>query len=152
MTKNPRGGTFSSSYGIIIIFTIRNRDSHRSVFLNLLLWVKEFVNSDCRFGFLVKNCIGGWGGESFCETANREIVSFRSCVRACERARDQRFDPAARPVVRPFELLLLSQKRAGWVVHEKSCFYTGFTRFFADNPCKTNVKTTFFADNLIKPM
>ena len=31
--------------------------------------------------------IGGWGGES-----NREIVSFRSCVRASERARDQRFD------------------------------------------------------------
>ena len=28
--------------------------------------------------------IGGWGGESFCETANREIVSFRSCVRAGE--------------------------------------------------------------------
>ena len=26
--------------------------------------------------------IGGWGGESFCGTANREIVSFRSCVRA----------------------------------------------------------------------
>ena len=41
------------------------------------------------------------GGESFCETANREIVSFRSCVRASERARDQRFDCAARAVVRP---------------------------------------------------
>ena len=27
------------------------------VFLNFLLRVKEFVNSDCRFGFLVKNCI-----------------------------------------------------------------------------------------------
>ena len=31
--------------------------------------------------------IGGWGGESFCETANREIVSFRSCVRAGEARR-----------------------------------------------------------------
>ena len=38
-------------------FTIRNRDSRRLVFLNFLLWVKELVNSDCRFGFLVKNCI-----------------------------------------------------------------------------------------------
>ena len=37
--------------------TIRNRDSRRLVFLNFLLWVKELVNSDCRFGFLVKNCI-----------------------------------------------------------------------------------------------
>ena len=37
--------------------TIRNRDSHRLVFLNFLLWVKELVNSDCRFGFLVKNLI-----------------------------------------------------------------------------------------------
>ena len=48
--------------------------------------------------------IGGWGGESFV-TPNREIVSFRSCVRACERARrgeaklcasERRFDPVAR--------------------------------------------------------
>ena len=38
-------------------FTIRNRDSRRLVFLSFLLWVKELVNSDCRFGFLVKNCI-----------------------------------------------------------------------------------------------
>ena len=38
-------------------FTIRNRDSRRLFFLNFLLWVKELVNSDCRFGFLVKNCI-----------------------------------------------------------------------------------------------
>ena len=37
--------------------TIRNRDSHRSIFLNFLLRVKDLVNSDCRFGFLVKNCI-----------------------------------------------------------------------------------------------
>ena len=36
---------------------IKNRDSRRSVFLDFLLRVKEFVNSDCRFGFLVKNCI-----------------------------------------------------------------------------------------------
>ena len=27
------------------------------VFLNFLFLVKELVNSDCRFGFLVKNCI-----------------------------------------------------------------------------------------------
>ena len=37
-------------------FTIRNRDSRRLVFLNFLLRVKDLVNSDCRFGFLVKNC------------------------------------------------------------------------------------------------
>ena len=34
--------------------TIRNRDSRRLVFPNFLLRVKELVNSDCRFGFLVK--------------------------------------------------------------------------------------------------
>ena len=45
------------------------------------------------------------GGESVCETASREIVSFRSCVRASERARDQRFDCEARAVVRPVYLL-----------------------------------------------
>ena len=90
--------------------------------------------------------IGGWGGES-----NREIVSFRSCVRASERARDQRFDCVGRAVVRA-KYFLLSPNRAGWVVHDKSCFYTGFFRFFAANLRKTNVKTTLFADNLIKPM
>ena len=37
--------------------TIRNRDSRRLVFLKFLLRVKELVNSDCRFGFLVKNLI-----------------------------------------------------------------------------------------------
>ena len=42
---------------IIRNFTIRNRDSRRLVFLNFLLRVKDLVNSDCRFGFLVKNCI-----------------------------------------------------------------------------------------------
>ena len=36
---------------------IRNRDSRRLKFLNFRPWVKELVNSDCRFGFLVKNCI-----------------------------------------------------------------------------------------------
>ena len=36
--------------------TIRNRDSRRLFFLNFLLRVKELVNSDCRFGFYVKNC------------------------------------------------------------------------------------------------
>ena len=76
--------------------------------------------------------------------------SFRF-VRACERARDQRFDCVARAVVRP-KYLLLWRNRAGWVVHEKSCFYTGFFRFFPDNLRKTNVKTTLFADNLIQPM
>ena len=40
-------------------FTIRNRDSRGLVFLNFLLRVKEFVNSDSRFGFLVKNCMYG---------------------------------------------------------------------------------------------
>ena len=38
-------------------FTIRNRDSHRLIFLNFLLRVKELVDSDCRFGFCMKNCI-----------------------------------------------------------------------------------------------
>ena len=42
---------------IIRNFTIRNRDSHRLIFLNFLLRVKELVNSDCRFGFCMKNCI-----------------------------------------------------------------------------------------------
>ena len=37
--------------------TIRNRDSRRLVFLNFLLRVKELVNSDCRFGFCMKNYI-----------------------------------------------------------------------------------------------
>ena len=37
--------------------TIRNRDSRRLFFLKFLLRAKELVNSDCRFGFLVKNCI-----------------------------------------------------------------------------------------------
>ena len=37
--------------------TIRNRDSHRLIFLNFLLRVKELVTSDCRFEFCMKNCI-----------------------------------------------------------------------------------------------
>ena len=52
--------------------------------------------------------------------------SFRF-VRACERARrgeavwasERRFDCVARAVVRAKYFLLLSRKRAGWVVHEK---------------------------------
>ena len=40
---------------IIRIFTTRNRDSHRLIFLNFLLRVKELVNSDYRFGFCMKN-------------------------------------------------------------------------------------------------
>ena len=67
--------------------TIRSRDSDSLIFTNILLREKEVVNSDCRFGCCMKNCIGGWGGESVCETANREIVSFRSCVRAGEARR-----------------------------------------------------------------
>ena len=38
-------------------FRRRNRDSRRRVFLKFLCRVKELVNSDCRFGFLVKSCI-----------------------------------------------------------------------------------------------
>ena len=92
--------------------------------------------------------IGGWGGES-----NREVVSFRSCVRASERARDQRFDCVARAVVRPvYVLCCCGQNHAGRVVHEKCCFRTGFFRFLADNLRKTNVNTSLFADNLIKPV
>ena len=37
--------------------TIRNRDTRRLIVLNFPLRVKEPVNSDCRVGFLVKNCI-----------------------------------------------------------------------------------------------
>ena len=85
--------------------------------------------------------------------------SFRF-VRACERARrgeavwasERRFDCVARAVGEAFYVLLLWPKPCRVVVSEKSCFYTGFFTFFADNPCKTNVKTTFFADNLVKPM
>ena len=44
---------------MIIDLTIRNRDSHRLILLNFLLRVKELVNSDCRFGFCMKNCIDG---------------------------------------------------------------------------------------------
>ena len=59
---------------------------------------------------------------------------FVSFVRASERARDQRFDCAARAVVRPFYFLLLLRKNhAGWVVREK--------------PYKTLLKSTFFVDN-----
>ena len=61
--KSLRGQLFLPSpvrwRRIIRNCTIRNRDSRRLVFLNFLLRVKESVNSDCRFGFLVKNCIYG---------------------------------------------------------------------------------------------
>ena len=30
--------------------------------------------------------------------------------------------------------------------------YIGVIRCFADNPCKTNVRTTLFADKLVKPV
>ena len=42
---------------IIRNLTIRNRDSHRLIFLSCFLRVKELVNSDYRFGFCMKNCI-----------------------------------------------------------------------------------------------
>ena len=38
---------------------MRNRDSHRSIFLDFLLRVKKLINSDRRFGFCMKNCIYG---------------------------------------------------------------------------------------------
>ena len=42
--------------------------------------------------------IGGWGGES-ARTPNREIVSFRSCVRASERRASERAKLRERDVV-----------------------------------------------------
>ena len=36
---------------------IRNRDSRRPLFLNFPARVKELVNTDCRFGFCMKNYI-----------------------------------------------------------------------------------------------
>ena len=53
MAKKPRWRH------VIRNLTIRNRDSRRSVFLNFLLRVKELVNSDCKFGFCMRNCIYG---------------------------------------------------------------------------------------------
>ena len=84
--------------------------------------------------------------------------SFRF-VRACERARrgeavwasERRFDCVARAVVGAI-CVLRPRNHAGWVVHAKCCFYAGLIRFVADNLRKTNVKTTFAADNLIKPL
>ena len=42
---------------ILRVFTIRKRDSHRLTVLNFIVRVKELVNSDCRFGFCMNNCI-----------------------------------------------------------------------------------------------
>ena len=39
---------------IVRNLTIRNRDSCRLAFLNFLLWVKELVGSDCRFGLYIE--------------------------------------------------------------------------------------------------
>ena len=46
-------------FAFLLVFLIpgRNRDSHRLIFLNFLLRVKEFADSDCRFGFCMGNCI-----------------------------------------------------------------------------------------------
>ena len=55
--KTLGGSTFSFVAGIIRNITIRNRDPRRLIFLNFLHRVKELVNSDCRFGFCMNNCI-----------------------------------------------------------------------------------------------
>jgi len=39
--------------------TIGNRDSHRLIFLDFIVRVKEFIISNHRFGFYTKNCIYG---------------------------------------------------------------------------------------------
>ena len=117
--------------------------------------------------FCLDNLVGGWGGESFVKPPTGRSFRF---VRACERARqgeaawtsERRFDSGARapPRVRIFH--------AGEVVRELSASFrlktNGFSIFsasiivkplkkniFNGQPCKTNVKTTCFADNLIKP-
>ena len=65
---------------IIRNFTIRNRDPHRSILLNFLLRVKDLVNSDCRFGFLVKICI--YSRLEMCRILNSEpkIRNFKTLV------------------------------------------------------------------------
>ena len=50
LTKS-KNGMFNRSLGI---FTIRNRD-RLVFFFDFLIWVKELVNSDCRFGFLMQS-------------------------------------------------------------------------------------------------
>ena len=86
--------------------------------------------------------------------------SFRF-VRACERARrgeavwasERRFDCEARAVVRRFSLLLFGGETVpGGLSTKNRVLAQVFFTFFADNPSKTNVKTTLFADNLIKQM
>ena len=44
-----------------------------TVFLHFLLWVKELVKSDFRFGFLVKNCIYSHLGMSRIENFDPKI-------------------------------------------------------------------------------
>ena len=97
--------------------------------------------------------------------------SFRF-VRACERARrgeavwasERRFDSGARAVLgeNVLLLLLLPRNHAGCppVVRgqllseniEKQMVFQQFSRTTRGQPCKTYVKPTFFADNLVKPM
>ena len=68
-------------------------------------------------------------------------------------ASERRFDAVARAVRRAvYLLLLLCKNHAGWVVHEKCGFHTGFTRFFADKLRISIIKTTLFVDNLVKPV
>ena len=86
--------------------------------------------------------------------------SFRF-VRACERARrgeavwasERRFDCEARAVVRPISFLLCGGETMPGGLSAKNVVFTQFVfPFFADNPCKTIVKTICFADSLIKPV
>ena len=89
--------------------------------------------------------------------------SFRF-VRACERARrgeavwasERRFDCEARAVVRQTGVLFFSSSSGetmpGGLSTKKIVLAQVFDTFFADNPSKTNEKTTLLADNLIKPL
>ncbi len=129
-------------------------------------WAKIYGGEGCsdwkieRFvkGFKGFPKVGGWGGWVLCwpQPGNR-FVSFvrasgRGEAKLCGRARGDSivklgllwddFTSCSPPPSKPCRV----------VVSEKSCFYTRFFTFFADNPCKTNVKTTFSADNLAKPM
>ena len=97
--------------------------------------------------------------------------SFRF-VRACERARrgeavwasERRFDPVARAVVSAVQVLLLGGETVPGGLSTKNVDVTvvvyGFSRttfikpmqnnIVRGQPCKTNVKTICFADNLGK--
>ena len=62
-------------------------------------------------------------------TPNREIVSFRSCVRASERARDQRFDPVARAVVRAKYVRCCGKTMPGGLSAKNVVLMHGFSHF-----------------------